>query len=66
MKIYLATWLEEPSQAKALNNTGALNRLLSYYFLGKRPKVNTEIEEYMKDENLSCRRSRKRTPRPYR
>lgn len=47
MKIFFATWLEEPSQAEALNNAGGLNRLLSYYFLGKRPKINKEIKEYV-------------------
>jgi hypothetical protein len=54
MKTYLATWLEEPGQAVALNNKGALNRLLSYYFLGKRPKINEEIRDYVKNENIFC------------
>jgi len=52
MKIYLATWLEDPSQAVALNNKKALNRLLSYYFLGKRPEINKEIRDYVKDEDI--------------
>lgn len=63
MKIFFATWLEEPSQAEALNNTGGLNRLLSYYFLGKRPKINKEIKEYM-DANIHSRNTRRKSTRP--
>ena len=55
MKIHLATWLEEPSQAIALNNAGALNRLLSYYFLSKRPQIDEEIKKY---GNISRRNTR--------
>lgn len=62
MKIYFATWLEEPSQAIALNNKGSLNRLLSYFFLGKRPKVNEEIKEYV-NENILCWQRRGSSPR---
>jgi len=57
MRIYFATWLEEPSQAIALNNKGALNRLLSYFFLGKRPKINNEIKDYV-NANIFCGSSR--------
>ena len=59
MKIYFATWLEEPSQAEVLNNKGALNRLLSYYFLSKRLKINEEIKEYV-SANIFSGASRRR------
>lgn len=31
MKIFLATWLFEPEQGKALTKVGSLRRLLSYF-----------------------------------
>ncbi len=46
MKIYLATWLEEVSQDKALTNKGAKNRLLSYFFVSKRENGNEDFKEY--------------------
>ena len=46
MKIYLATWLEEVSQDKALTKKNAWNRLLSYFFISKRDDGDKDFKEY--------------------
>jgi len=38
MRIYLATWLLEPSQGDALTNSNAFSRLLSYYHTRERER----------------------------
>ena len=40
MKIYLATWLEEPAQGTVLTAKGALRRLLSFWHLLKGKTVS--------------------------
>jgi len=38
MKIYLATWLLEPSQGLSLTNVNARNRLISYFHTQQKEK----------------------------
>lgn len=33
MKLYLATWLTDPTHGKSLTNAGQTYRLVSYYYL---------------------------------
>ena len=47
MKIYFATWLEEPSQERSLTKRKAYNRLLSYSFLRQRKQIEREIHAYL-------------------
>ena len=46
MKIYLATWLLEPSQGTSLTKVGKRERLLSYYHL---PESLKEFINYIKE-----------------
>ena len=58
MKIYLATWLEEVNQDISLTNRGAVNRLLSYFFISKRETPDQDFKTYAdrKEENQNEKR----------
>ena len=60
MKIYLATWLEEVNQDISLTNKGAINRLLSYFFISQRNTPNQDFKIYAdrKEENQNEKRKR--------
>ena len=49
MKIFLATWLIEDEQQKALATVKHKPRLISY---PKQARVKKTIREYFKDENI--------------
>lgn len=48
MRIYLATWMEEPAQAAALTKIGGSLRLLSYHFLIKKKDHGELLTRYVK------------------
>ena len=49
MRIYLATWLFEKEQQKALSSINHAPRLISYYHT---KEAKEGIKEYIRDENL--------------
>lgn len=51
MKIFLATWLIEDEQQKALATLKHKPRLISYHHT-KQARVKKTIREYFKDENI--------------
>jgi len=58
MKLYLATWLFEESQGRALTKCGAFHRLLSYYHTRERV---AEFKEYvLTGLNQNKRRGKKK------
>lgn len=44
LKIYAATWLEEPAQGDSLTKTNKKDRLLSYFHVRKRER---ELKRYV-------------------
>jgi hypothetical protein len=48
MRVYFATWLEEPAQREGLNKKGAIFRLLSFHFILKRKNPSKELQDYLK------------------
>lgn len=58
MKIYLATWLFEPEQGKALTKAGGLRRLLSFYHTReKREQFTVYSQTGRNDEDIFSRRN---------
>lgn len=55
MKIYLATWLAEKEQGRALTKIRNSRRLLSYHFLHEQ-KVNFEqLQQYVRIGRVNLR-----------
>lgn len=56
MKIYLATWLLEPTQGKALTKVNAWKKLLSFFHTeGKKKELKRYSLTGRNDENLLSR-----------
>lgn len=60
MKIYLATWLLEPAQGRALTEVGAKTRLISYFHTRERADQLPAYVQGGTNENLSGGTDRKR------
>jgi len=48
MRIYLATWLQEPNQGVSLTNKNAKTRLVSYYLFTELKQQKTYFKKMFK------------------
>lgn len=48
MRIYLATWMDEPAQGNALTKIGGVLRLLSYHFVCQKKDHGKLLIRYAK------------------
>lgn len=48
LRIYLATWLNDPTMGPSLTKKGARYRLLSFFFLKELKITSQEVKEYLR------------------
>jgi hypothetical protein len=60
MKIHFATWLTDRTHGMSLTKKRAVNRLLSYHFLGDQGITDEQFRLYCKIGRLDIRKNKKR------